>query len=269
LEIEPKKVIFSDIDGTIIDDAHNYDESVPIIDQLLEHGAILALCSSKTKGEIEFCQRKLDLNGPFIVENGGAIFIPKGYFPSEIPESKSTCEYDVVELGMPYSIVREKLTYASIKAETPTIGFGDMSVDKIAADSNLPLPLAVLAKRRMYDEPFKINQKHRRRLEDAVRAEGLTLMSGDKYFHVLGNSDKGRATNFLKRLFEKKFGNIVTFGVGSSQNDFPMLSAVNIPMLVRRKWGGRNASLPVWKNIFRFCVEPAYKAIFRTNASTG
>lgn len=269
METEPKTVIFADIDGTIIDDTHNYDGSVPIIEQLLEHGAILAFCSSKTKGEIEFCQRRLRLNAPFIAENGGAIFIPKGYFPFEIPESKSTCEYEVVELGIPYSIVREKLACASLKAETPTIGFGDMSVDKIASDSNLPLPLAVLAKRRMYDEPFKTNQKHRKRLEEAVRAEGLTLMSGDKYFHVLGNSDKGRATNFLRRLFEKKFRNIVTFGVGSSQNDFPMLSAVNIPMLVRRKWGGRNANLPVWRNIFRFCVEPACKAIFRVNASTG
>jgi mannosyl-3-phosphoglycerate phosphatase len=257
LETEPKKVIFADIDGTIIDDSHNYDGSAQIVKQLLEHGAILALCSSKTKGEIEFCQGKLGLNGPFISENGGAIFIQKGYFSFEIPESKNTCEYNVVELGMPYSIVREKLARASMKAETPTIGFGDMSVDKIAADSNLPLPLAVLAKRRLYDEPFKTNQKYRRRLEDAVRAEGLTLMSGDRYFHVLGNSDKGRATNFLRRLFEKKFGSIVTFGVGSSENDFPMLGAVNIPMLVRRKWGGRNASLPVWRNIFRFCVGSA------------
>jgi hypothetical protein len=39
------------------------------------------LVSNKTRVEIEFCRKRMELTDPFIVENGGAIFIPKGYFP--------------------------------------------------------------------------------------------------------------------------------------------------------------------------------------------
>jgi len=257
LKTESKPIIFADIDGTILDADYSYQETEPFIKQLLEQGAILVFCSSKTKAEIEFYQKKLGVKDPFIAENGGAIFIPKGYFPFPIPDSKNTVEYDIVELGMPYSIVREKLAKACSKAGVTVVGFGDMTVDKIAANSRLPLPLAVLAKKRMYDEPFVINQKDKKRLEEAVKTEGLTLTSGDTYMHVGGNTDKGKATTILKQLFQKRYGTIVTYGVGNSQNDLPMLTAVNVPMFVRRTWGGLNASLPVWRNIFQFCLEQA------------
>ncbi len=257
MKTKSKAIIFADIDGTIVDADYSFRETEPIIKQLLEQGAILVFCSSKTKSEIEFYQKKLNVEGPFVVENGGAIYIPKGYFCFSIPGAKSTSEYDIIELGMPYSLVREKLAKACTKAGVSIVGFGDMSVDKVAANSMLPLPLAVLAKKRMYDEPFVMNQKDRTRLEEAVKAEGLTLTTGDKYLHVGGNTDKGKGTAILKQLFQKKYGKIMTYGIGNSQNDLPMLSAVNVPMLVRRTWGGLNASLPVWRNIFQFCFEQA------------
>jgi len=43
--------------------------------------------------EIEYYRKKLDNNHPFISENGGGIFIPKGYFPFDLftsPISKSS-----------------------------------------------------------------------------------------------------------------------------------------------------------------------------------
>ena len=257
MKTESKAIIFADIDGTIVDADYSFKETEPIIKQLLEKGVVLVFCSSKTKSEIEFYQKKLNVEGPFIAENGGAIYIPKGYFCFSIPDSKRTGEYDIVELGMPYCLVREKLAKACAKAGVTIVGFADMSVDKIAANSRLPLPLAVLAKKRMYDEPFVMNQKDKKRLEDAAKTEGLKLTMGDSYLHAGGNTDKGKATTILKHLFQKKFGKIVTYGVGNSQNDLSMLSAVNIPMLVCRTWGGLNASLPVWRNIFQFCIEQA------------
>lgn len=257
MKAESQAVIFADIDGTIVDADHSFKETQPIIKQLLEQGALLVFCSSKTKSEIEFYQKKLKVEGPFIAENGGAIYIPKGCFSFAIPGSKSTGEYDIIELGMPYQLVRQKLAKACALAGVAVVGFGDMSVDKIAANSRLPLPLAVLAKKRMYDEPFVMNQKDKERLEEALETEGLTLTTGDLYLHVVGNTDKGKATAFLKQLFHKKYGKIVTYGVGNSQNDLSMLSVVNIPMIVRRTWGGLNASLPVWRNIFQFCFEQA------------
>lgn len=255
MKTESKTIIFADLDGTILDEENSFQETLPIIRLLIEREAILVLCSTKTKAEIELYQKKLGVNGPFIVENGGAIFIPKGYFSFPISNSKHTSEYVILELGMPYSIVREKLAQASAKAGVAAIGFGDMSADKIAANSMLPLPLAVLAKKRMYDEPLLIAKKDKRQLEEAAKAEGLSFTFGGKYFHVGGNTDKGKAAAILKQLFVRKFGSIRTYGVGDSQNDLPMLNVVNVPMLVRRKFGGSNPSVAVWRNLLQLCIE--------------
>lgn len=251
MKTEAKAVIFTDIDGTVLDAENSHRETEPMLRQLLARGVVLVFCSSKTKAEVEFFQKKLEMSGPFIAENGGAIFIPKGCFPFPIPGSKTTLEYDVVELGISYPIVRQKLARASAVAGVVTLGFGDMTAEKVAADSGLPLALAVLAKERMYDEPFLIAQGSKKKLADAVKAEGLTLTMGGQYLHVGGNTDKGKAVAILKQLFVRKFGSIVTYGVGDSQNDLSMLAEVNVPMLVRRHLGGRNASLSVWKNMLR------------------
>ncbi len=250
MQNESKTIIFADIDGTVIDEDNSFQETKPIIRQLLDCGAVLVFCSSKTKAEVEFYQKELGVTDPFIVENGGAIFIPRGYFSFPISDSKRTFEYDVLELGLPYLVVREKLSRACDESGVVAIGFGDMSADRIASNSRLALPLAVLAKKRKYDEPFLVAKRDRKRIEEAVIAQGLTFSSGGKYFHVGGNTDKGKATNILKQLFERKFGSIITYGVSDSENDLPMLNTVHVPMLVRKTWGGLHASLPIWRNIF-------------------
>ena len=48
-------------------------------------------------------------------------------------------------------------------------------------------------------------------------------------------TNKGLAVGLLKRLFNKRFHNNVTFfGIGDSSNDVPMLSLMDVPILVQR-----------------------------------
>jgi mannosyl-3-phosphoglycerate phosphatase len=195
------------------------------------------------------------VTAPFIVENGGAIFIPKGYFPFPLPCSKKTRKYAVLELGIPYSVVREKLGRASTATGVAIVGFGDMSADEVANETGLSLPLAKSAKEREYDEPFRLVHGNQNAMEKAIATEGLTLVVGGKYFHVLGNSDKGKAVAILKELFARKFRYMITYGVGDSENDLSMLAAVDKPILVRRESGGRNANLVAWRNVLSLVAE--------------
>jgi len=253
----PKTIIFTDIDGTILDEENSCQETKPLIKQLLALDAALVFCSSKTRAEIEFYRKELGVTDPFIAENGGAIFIPKDYFPFSFPCSKKTRKYDVVELGVAYSVVREKLAGVSAATGAVIVGFGDMTDDEVVTDAGLPLPLAKLAKKREYDEPFRLVHGNEKKMAKAIKAEGFTLTLGGKYFHVLGHSDKGKAAAVLKGLFARKFRNIVTYGVGDSENDLPMLTAVDTPMLVRRELGGRNTRLAVWRNMIRLILGDA------------
>lgn len=67
---ETKIVIFSDLDGTLLDEKYDYQKSKPIIDQLLVLNVPIVFCSSKTEAEIEFYRKELGIRDPFISENG-------------------------------------------------------------------------------------------------------------------------------------------------------------------------------------------------------
>ena len=75
-------VVFSDLDGTLLDhDTYSFDAARPALERLRVDGVPLILCTSKTRAEIAPLRRALGNTHPFISENGGAVFIPAGYFP--------------------------------------------------------------------------------------------------------------------------------------------------------------------------------------------
>lgn len=245
-----KAVIFSDLDGTLLDEKYGYDEVEPIIRRLLSHNASVVLASSKTRWEIDFYRQKLGIQDPFIVENGSAILIAPKYFQTSYNYTRQTQNYNVIELGLPYSVVRKKLVEVKQRTGAEIIGFGDMSVREVAEDASLPFRLASFAKRREYDEPFKIVEGDEKRVLDAIVNDGLCYTRGGRYFHAVGNTDKGKAVAILKNLYQQEYGSIVTIGVGDSDNDFPMLEKVDKPFWLRDT-ADKKAKCCVWREILQ------------------
>ena len=228
-----KIVLFADLDGTLLDEKYSYQNVKPVIDQLLILNVAIVFCSSKTKAEIEFYRRKMRINDPFISENGSAIFIPKGYFQFDYSFTRQTHKYNVIELGAAYSTVRETLNKVKERSAAKIIGFGDMTEKEIAEDSGLPQELAKLAKRREYAEPFRIVEGNEKEILDSITKENSRYTKGGRYFHILGNTDKGKAVTILKNLYATRFHELITYGIGDSPNDLPMLKMVDIPIFVR------------------------------------
>ncbi len=251
----PKPIVFTDIDGTILDEENSNHSTKRFIEQILCCDAIIVLCSSKTKEEIETIRRELNVTDPFISENGGAIFIPKNYFPFAIPYSRHTAKYDVIELGTPYPEVRKKLARVSSAIGSEIVGFGDMTAGDIEKYTGLPLAMAVSAKNREYDEPFHIIGGNKNAVTvQAFEAEGLTVTAGSKFLHAVANTDKGKAVTLLKNLFERVFRDTVTYGIGDGENDLSMLAVVDVPQLVRRRMGGHYANVVAWRNLLRLIL---------------
>ena len=99
----PRVVIFSDLDGTLLDhQTYSSDPADRAIARLIAEEVPLVLCSSKTRAEIEAIRSRLGVGHPFIVENGGALFIPAGYFPFAVEAARCETGYHVVELGLRY-----------------------------------------------------------------------------------------------------------------------------------------------------------------------
>ncbi len=232
-------VVFSDLDATLLDHASYSHEAARPALRLLEREKIpIILCSSKTAAEIERLRDSLRLHHPFISENGGAIFIPRGYFPFSFMPHRETPRYLVIELGTSYSKLREVLGCLQHSYPGAIQGFGDMAVEEVARLTNLSLEDACLAKQREYDEPFLLgNEELASEIAKRVNALGLQVTKGGRFHHLMGGNDKGRAVSILTSLFRRQQPDLVTIGIGDSLNDLAMLMAVDYPVLVQKPDG--------------------------------
>lgn len=233
-----KYVIFTDLDQTLLDHrTYSFEAAKPALELIKRQNIPLVFCSSKTRAEMEVWRRKMDNIHPFIVENGGAVFIPKGYFADADGEWKTTPgkEYNAIVLGTPYSKLREGVVALRQKGFSVR-GFGDMTPDEIASASGLPPDQAALAAQRGFDEPFIYEGTELRVLEEEIERLGLFFTAG-RFFHLLGPSDKGKAVRILIELYRRGASNLCTVAFGDSLNDKPMLESVDLPFLVRKPDG--------------------------------
>lgn len=246
--------MFTDIDGTLVDinTAEYGKETDKLIRLIKERNIPLILTSAKTRLEQNKIREDLGLSDPFIVENGGAIVIPKGYFPDyalrdikyplretqEIKNEARDVNHEiVVELGKPADYIRAKLSDIRKKYSINFRGVADISVEKL---SNLALISRDQAKRmaqRNYGETIlQIQSEDIARFIKYVQEDGMKVIHGGRFFDVTVGTDKGIAVGILKKLFKDKFHNNVTFfGIGDSTNDIPMLNLMDIPILVQRQ----------------------------------
>ncbi len=234
-------VIFSDLDGTLLDSKnYSFEKALPALTLIKEKKIPLIFCTSKTRGEVELYRDLLDNSHPFIVENGGAVCVPKDYFPFVHEYDHILETYFIMELGTPYPSLVKNLDELKKKTGAAIKGFSDMTAEEIASYCNLPMDQAVLAKQREYDEPFLILAP-----EDVPRVEealGLRCAKGDRFYHLTG-SDKGKAVSILIDLFKKLHTDILSVGLGNCFNDLPMLSSVDIPILVQLENGSYHSKV--------------------------
>ena len=231
-----KLVIFTDLDGTLLDrKTYSFEPAQPALLLIRQKGFPLVLSSSKTRAEIELYRKKLENDHPFISENGGAVFIPKDYFSFQFPYVRETDWFFALELGIFYPRIIEVLEL--IKKETGILikGFSDLTEKEISSLCGLDIKEAVLAKKREYDEPFIIEggEKEVELVKEKIEEKGMNYAWGGRFHHILGKNDKGKAVEILKEFYENQFFSIFTIGIGDSLNDLPMLSVVDRPVFLK------------------------------------
>jgi mannosyl-3-phosphoglycerate synthase len=237
---EAKNVVYTDLDGTLLHGlSYSYAPALQAIRLLQEKKIPLVFCSAKTFSEQEAIREELGISDPFIVENGGAVYIPKKYFRFPFTYDKAYEGYYIIELGSPYKEIRQRLQVLAANLGSQFTTFGDLPLEDISRLTGLSLRLAQMAKSRQYSETMVI-QGGRQIVEQVlagVSKEGLHCTFGGRFFEVSLGSDKGKAVRILNELFKLNFGQIVTFAVGDSENDQPMLEAVDNPLLVQNNEG--------------------------------
>jgi mannosyl-3-phosphoglycerate phosphatase len=231
-----RSIVLTDLDGTLLD-AHTYDWS-PARDALASLAAAdvpLMLCTSKTRAEIEILRRELDNHHPFSVENGGAVYLPFGYFATTPSEVRRRDGYDVLELGTPYPALVTGLKAAAHAARVTVRGWHEMDLDEVAERCGLPVDAARRAMQREFDEPFVLVDERPEvvaRLALAVTTLGYRLTRGDRFFHITGPHDKAAAAHRVVALYRRAMGGVRVVAVGDAPNDAGMLALADVAVVI-------------------------------------
>jgi len=222
------RVIFLDLDGTLLGDDYSPGGARPILEELLERGYEVVVNTSKTRFEVEYYLKAWNLEEPFIVENGSAVYVPEGYFPGGVEGNLPAKEnYRVIELGRPYLEIRKALDGLSRRYGLKY--YGNSSLEEVMAFTGLPEELARLAMMREYSET--VFRWRRRGFEGELLERGFRVSRGTRFLSVTGDTDKGKAAKALLELYSR-LGGVESYALGDGENDFPLFEVVDNAFIV-------------------------------------
>ena len=232
-------LIFTDLDGSLLDHAdYSYEGAWPALDRIAREGWPLVFVTSKTRSEVVRLQRRMGIEGPFVVENGAAAFFPSSLAGLDIKAARMEGSFRALVFGRPYAEVRRFVE--DVRGEYGLRGFGDMEAREIAEWTDLPLEDAVRARRREFTEPFLMADPERLpELKGDAAARGFTITTGGRLYHLMGaGQSKGRAVRKVQKILAGSGPTpVVSLGLGDSPNDAEMLEVVDHPIVIPRPDG--------------------------------
>jgi mannosyl-3-phosphoglycerate phosphatase len=229
-----KLLIFTDLDGTLLNqDDYRYDAAIPVLEDLKTRQIPVVPVTSKTRQEVETLRQEINLEDPFIVENGSAIFVPLNSQQFVLDKKNEWEGYHLELLGCTYAEVRSGLMGIGNLIAERLQGFGDISEQEIEQLTGLSSEAVKQAKAREFTEPFITPKRtSSEQLQQVVEDFGFRVVVGDRFSHLISNgAGKGKAVQWLKEHYASQ-DKITTIGLGNSPNDLDMLEAVDIAIVV-------------------------------------
>lgn len=217
-----KPIVFTDLDGTLLDHhTYGHEPATPVLRWLARHGVPVIANTSKTRSEWLHLAKELENDHAFVVENGSAIHLPGG---------------ECVIFGKHRETILECLS--GLKDKFPFESYSDWNVDGIAAATGLDMESAKRSSEREFSEPlvWKGSEAEKTDFIEEVRSAGFATLQGGRFLHVLGQTDKGKAVEWLRGRFPE-FSPVIALGDGP--NDIAMLQAADIGIVIATPTGRR------------------------------
>ncbi len=210
-------VIFSDLDGTLLDhDTYRFDAAQPALDRLRHHAIPVVLASSKTAAELQRLQGAMRICAyPAIVENGAGV-IGLGAAATRATE---------------YEALRAHLDSLPEGLRAGFTGFGDMTSDEVAKLTGLPMNEAALARDRHFSEPglWSGSAEDKAEFLAALEMKGVQAREGGRFLTLSFGRTKASRMAQVARLYQPD----ATIALGDAPNDVEMLEAADYGFIIR------------------------------------
>ncbi|MDT0605034.1 HAD-IIB family hydrolase [Thalassotalea castellviae] len=233
-----KVLIFSDLDGTLLDHyTYQANDAYDTIFKLKKADIPIILNTSKTRAELANIQAELALDTPFIIENGAAVFIPKTTFSTQPADTSSVDNYWVKSFASSRKYWLELLDTVCGDFKHLYQGFSTLTVEQLTKLTGLSADKAAQAKQRQYGEPIHWlgDEKSKQLFIEQLVDYGANVVQGGRFLHLSGYCDKGQALIWLTEQYREHYNqeNIYTIALGDGENDIAMLEAAEVAVQIR------------------------------------
>lgn len=229
-------VIFTDMDGTLLDHhTYSHEAADALLASLDERQIPVIPTTSKTFAELIDLRQELGNRHPFIVENGAAVCIPKGYFASAPTDTVAQGDYWVKAFVEPRAHWQTLLAELPADLRSMCTSYTEMGVTGVAELTGLPMAAAQRSSQRQFGEPvhWRGTPEQLTQFCAAVQAAGGETLVGGRFVHISGAIDKGKAVLWLAEVYaEQRQSSVVTVGLGDSGNDVAMLAVVDHAIVI-------------------------------------
>ena len=236
-------IVSTDLYGTLLDHFnYSWQAARPALETLASLGIPVILNSSKTYAEIRALQEQLGLSGPFIVENGSALFLPVDDFAwllTTQPADQAVIQVDgylQVVFGAQRATIIDYIGELRRQHGWDFEGFNDWTIAQIMTYTGLDEESASQAADKMFSEPIQWNdsEPNLSSFTKQLKTRKLSLLKGGRFYHVQGQTDKGRPLLWLQALYTSKTDATPPLVcLGDSENDIQMLNVADHPVCIR------------------------------------
>ena len=237
-------IVFTDLDGTLLDHySYSFESAIPMLEKL-EHLRIPVIpITSKTFAEVSRLRDQLNNKHPFIVENGAAIAIPKNYFEEHLDNWVDEGDFWICPNSKPRKYWNEMLeknaqAFAG-EYETFTSVVDHKGYQGLQEITGLNLSQAILSNERKYSEPVHWlgSDSSKQAFIKTLTNAGGTLLQGGRFLALGDAVDKGSALLQLSDIYQQigGFKAMHSLALGDSGNDVSMLEIASSAVVIKSK----------------------------------
>lgn len=215
-----KWLIFTDLDGTLLDDRYDLRAAGEAMDSLHAHGCICVPASSKTNLEMIELNRYRKFPSPYVFENGAGLCWPSASEPEQF--------------GRDADEICDLLDHISAAHDFRYRTLRHLDATEVQAITGLSASASELAKQRSGSMPLLWEDSHQalESFSETLGFIGLQVVQGGRFYTVLDKScNKAIGMRKIAEHFMRPDDRPVLVSCGDAKNDLEMLALADIAVL--------------------------------------